>query len=90
MVTRTWVGGSGAWENAFNWVPLGVPGPSDDAVLGAGASAEISSAVETGSVTLDDPGATLTVDAGASLLAPAGWRWRLERSTSSARSPTAR
>jgi len=38
MTTRVWVGGAGGptWKYAANWSPQGVPGPGDEAVLGAG------------------------------------------------------
>ncbi|MBV9736080.1 MAG: hypothetical protein JO209_09240 [Acidisphaera sp.] len=50
MVATTWLGGSGAWDDAANW-SNGVPGPDDDAVIpglsdsdtitGGGAAAEL-------------------------------------------------
>ncbi|MBV9736081.1 MAG: hypothetical protein JO209_09245 [Acidisphaera sp.] len=50
MVTTTWLGGSGAWNDPTNWTD-GVPGPADDALIpsssqsetisGGGAAAEL-------------------------------------------------
>src|SRR3954454_21784036 len=34
--TKTWVGGSGSWHTPENWSPVGVPSPTDDAVIAAG------------------------------------------------------
>lgn len=69
MVTKTWVGGSGTWDNAADWSPQGVPGSADDVVLGAGANVMVYSGVgdRTGSVTLDDPSAVLNVIAGSGI-----------------------
>jgi hypothetical protein len=36
--TVTWIGGSGDWDTATNWSTGQLPGPSDDVVIGAGAS----------------------------------------------------
>ena len=36
-VERTWTGGSGgAWDQATNWNPTGVPGPGDSVVISSG------------------------------------------------------
>ncbi len=72
MTIRTWVGGTGAWDNAADWSPQGVPGASDDVVLGAGADVTISGPVQPASVTLDDLGAVLTLDFNSTLSAPGG------------------
>lgn len=37
MVTRTWDGSVGAYGSAGDWLPAGVPGAGDTAVIGAGA-----------------------------------------------------
>lgn len=54
MATKTWVGGAGTWDNAADWSPQGVPGASDDAVIGAGADVvvSVSGQVQVGSISL--------------------------------------
>ena len=64
MATKTWIGGSGDWNNAADWSSGGVPGANDDVVIGAGAAVSIASGeIEAaGSVSLTDPTASLTVN----------------------------
>jgi hypothetical protein len=35
QTTYTWVGGTGLWNTAAKWSPVGVPGPGDSAVITA-------------------------------------------------------
>ena len=36
QTTYTWNGGSGDWNVATNWTPVGVPGASDNAIINSG------------------------------------------------------
>lgn len=63
MATKTWLGGAGTWDNAANWSPQGVPGVSDDAVIGASADVSVSGLVQVGSISLAGPTAVLELRA---------------------------
>ena len=64
MTTKNWAGGSGAWDDAADWLPQGMPGVSDAAVLGAGAAVVIATTENetVASIALTAPTASLTVD----------------------------
>ncbi len=64
MTAKTWIGGTGDWSTAVDWSPRGVPGPIDDAVLGAGAAVAIAAGETVGSAYINviAPTASLTVD----------------------------
>jgi autotransporter passenger strand-loop-strand repeat protein len=57
---------SGSWNTAANWSPASVPGPNDNAAIGAGGTYTIASAVSNTvrTLTIDDPAATLDVTGG--------------------------
>jgi T5SS/PEP-CTERM-associated repeat protein len=70
MTTKTWGNAAGgSWETGTNWNPSGVPGDADDALInGTGTYGVTVSAIETpNSVTVSDPGATLTIAAAGEL-----------------------
>jgi len=67
MTVRTWIGGTGTWETANKWNPLGVPTIGDVAVLPSGfvtlSTTVTVAAIEVSGGTLQvaNPGATQTV-----------------------------
>jgi hypothetical protein len=57
--TKTWVAGSGVWDVAANWSPVGVPGPNDDVHITTAVTVTMSGIDSARSITLGAP-ATLT------------------------------
>jgi hypothetical protein len=68
MATTQWIGMSGDWSIPFDWSADTVPGPSDEAVIAAAGNytVTVTSPETVGSVSLDDPGAILDIQAGIS------------------------
>jgi hypothetical protein len=66
--TKTWIGGSGAWNNPSNWSPCGVPNEASGIVMGANAMVTIPTGFTANirQVQMTN-GAKLTVEAGAVL-----------------------
>src|SRR4051812_49339424 len=67
---KTWVGGGGSWHTRENWSPIGVPSPTDDAIIAAGNPSLSTADAAVGSINLTAnlsvSGWTLTVGATAS------------------------
>ena len=79
MATKTWVGGTGTWDNGADWSPGGAPSLYDDVVIGAGADVAVTGQAQVGSVSLAGPTAVLELRAASSNLysfasVPAGGR----------------
>jgi hypothetical protein len=70
MATSTWNNSDDRWNNPADWSPTGVPGPTDDVVIGGGiaelfsgdAAINVKSIRLTGGfIDIQDPGKTQTV-----------------------------
>ena len=67
MTTFTWTGGSGTWDTASDWNPLGPPTASDVASIGGTATEAITvnNAQAVATVILDDPNAAIGIGGAA-------------------------